>query len=167
MAETGKKSFAARRSGGPRALAESLSKVTREALGKRGPAEGGLIVNWPEVVGAETAAICHPLKLSFARRDRRMDGTLTVRVRPGQATRLQHLEPRLVERINGYFGYRAVARLQIRQGPLGAANSAPLRAADDEAAPEPVRKSGSDRDPDPALAAALARLGRAIKLTNE
>jgi hypothetical protein len=30
----------------------------------------------------------------------------------------RHLEPIIIERINGFFGYRAVARLAIRQGPL-------------------------------------------------
>ena len=87
MAETHRKPFEARRSGGPRALAVSLSQVTRKALQNRSLAERSLIVDWPEVVGPETAAICHPVKLSFARRDRRMDGTLALRVRSGQATR--------------------------------------------------------------------------------
>ena len=34
------------------------------------------------------------------------------------ATELLHLEPLLIERINGYFGFKAVARLKITQGPL-------------------------------------------------
>jgi hypothetical protein len=38
--------------------------------------------------------------------------------RGGLATELQHLEPVLIERINGYFGYRAVARLRFVHGPL-------------------------------------------------
>ena len=99
-----------RRSGGPKALAVSLSDVTRKALRHRSLAERGLIVDWAIICGAETAALCHPAKLSFSRRDRRMDGLLALRVRAGQATRLQHMEPLLLERINGYFGYRAVEK---------------------------------------------------------
>jgi hypothetical protein len=34
------------------------------------------------------------------------------------ALELQHLEPQVLERINGYFGYRAVGRLKIYQGPV-------------------------------------------------
>ena len=34
------------------------------------------------------------------------------------AIELQHLQPLLIERINGYFGFKAVDRLKIIQGPL-------------------------------------------------
>ena len=38
----------------------------------------------------------------------------------GLAMELQHFEPVLVERINAYFGYPAVARVKLIQGPLPA-----------------------------------------------
>ena len=164
-----------RRSGGPKALAVSLSDVTRKALRHRSLAERGLIVDWTSIVGAETAALCHPVKLSFTRRDRRMDGLLALRVRPGQATRLQHMEPLLLERINGYFGYRAVARLRLQQGPLpeaGDGRTGDGRTGGNEAVAAQGAPIGGDGtvpglDPassiDPALGAALARLGRALK----
>ena len=164
-----------RRSGGPKALAVSLSDVTRKALRHRSLAERGLIVDWASIVGAETAALCHPVKLSFTRRDRRMDGLLALRVRPGQATRLQHMEPLLLERINGYFGYRAVARLRLQQGPLPEAGGGAGGGGAAEAQGAPTGGDGtvpgldpdSSLDPasilDPALGAALARLGRALK----
>ncbi len=160
-----------RRSGGPKALAVSLSEVTRKALRHRSLAERGLIVDWASIVGAETAALCHPVKLSFTRRDRRMDGVLALRVRPGQATRLLHMEPLLLERINGYFGYRAVARLRLQQGPLPEAGGGRASARTKEARDAPAGAStdaptgGDVTVPglDPALGAALARLGRALK----
>ncbi len=160
-----------RRSGGPKALAVSLSDVTRKALRHRSLAERGLIVDWTSIVGAETAALCHPVKLSFTRRDRRMDGLLALRVRPGQATRLQHMEPLLLERINGYFGYHAVARLRLQQGPLPEAGGGPTSAGGGAAEARGAPSGGDgtvpglDRAPslDPALGAALARLGRALK----
>lgn len=151
----------ARRGGGPRALAVSLGKVARQALGSRNLAERSLILDWSSIAGEETARICHPLELSFARRDRRMDGTLTLRVRAGQATRVQHLEPQLIERINGYLGYRAVARLRLLPGPPpGDADATAPRGAG------PARATGgvmTDPGGDPALQAALARLGRALE----
>ena len=46
-------------------------------------------------------------------------GTLHVRIASGAlAVELQHLEPLIVERINTYFGYRAVARLKLVHGPI-------------------------------------------------
>jgi hypothetical protein len=41
-----------------------------------------------------------------------------LRVKPGEATRLAHLEPVLVDRVNGFFGYQAVKRLKLEQGQL-------------------------------------------------
>ena len=157
-----------RHGGGPKALADSLRKVTSQALGQRSLAERSLILDWPSIAGHDLARLCVPQGLSFPKRDRRLDGTLTLKVRPGQATRLQHLEPQLIERINGTLGYRAVARLRLVQASSPAAGPA---AGDPQAAPEapetaaeaPENTQGQAEIDDPALRAALTRLGRAVK----
>ncbi len=153
-----------RRGGGPRALAATLPGITRAALGRRGFAEGGLLAAWPSIVGADLAAVCLPRKLAFPDRGRRAEGTLTLRVQSGQATRLQHQAPLIIERINGYFGYRAVARLRLQQGPLGRSR-APERP---EPAPlDPQQEAGLKARTatvgDAALRAALENLGRALR----
>ncbi len=116
-----------------RSLAASLPAVTRKVLGRHGLAEGGLITGWRDIVGAEIAARSLPVRLSFPAGERR-DGTLLVRVAGALALELQHLEPLVVERINGHFGYRAVARLKILQGPVPTAAEPPPRAAPPAAA---------------------------------
>src|SRR5215475_13317525 len=98
-------------------LAVTLPKVTRRTLGRHGLAEGGLVTDWAAIVGQTIAERSLPLRLSFTGGERR-EGTLHVRVSGALALELQHLEPQVVERINGYFGYRAVARLRIHQGPV-------------------------------------------------
>ena len=86
------------------------------ALGKRGlrrGAAGGAIPrrssarDWPRGSARE---------VELPRGERR-DGTLHLQVAPGLALEVQHREPVLVERINAFFGYRAVARLALKQGP--------------------------------------------------
>lgn len=161
--KSAKESAGRPRGGGPRALADTLRRITHRALGQRSLAEQSLILDWPSIAGGDIAGICTPQGISFQRRDRRMDGVLTLKVNSGQATRLQHLEPQLVERINGYLGYRAVARLRLLHG---AAPDQQERAT----SPEPTGAAGQERrEPadeaiaDPALRAALARLGRALK----
>lgn len=153
------------RGGGPKALADSLRKVTRQALGQRSLAEQSLILDWPSIVGGDVARVCTPQGLSFQRRDRRMDGTLTLKVPSGQATRLQHLEPQLIDRINGYLGYRAVARLRLLHGGAPAVDR---EVPAEPPAGAPDRDLGPTGGPisDPALRAALARLGRAVKPTS-
>src|SRR5262244_3282948 len=103
-------------------IAATLPRVTRKILGRHGLAEGGLVADWASIVGATIAGCSLPLRLSFTGGERR-EGTLHVRVSGALALELQHLEPQILERINGYFGYRAVGRLRIHQGPVPDQNS--------------------------------------------
>jgi hypothetical protein len=113
-----------RRGGPPRAIAGHVSALTRQALGKRGLAEANLLADWPTIIGTEQAQICQPDRLTFPRGERR-DGTLHLRVAPVAALELQHDAPRLIERINSYFGYAAIAELRLVQTPLKNQKTAP------------------------------------------
>ena len=95
-------------------MAQFVPELTAKALGKRGLAHANLIVDWATVVGAEMAGICQPEKLAF-RRDERSQGVLHLRVSGSAALELQHDAPRLIERINSYFGYKAVAEIRLVQ----------------------------------------------------
>jgi hypothetical protein len=101
---------------GMRAVAAPLSSVTRPVLKRRGLASGRVVAEWAEIVGATLAACSCPERLSQPRDGG--PGTLKIRVDGPMAIELQHLEPVIVERINGYFGYRAVSRLSMIRGPL-------------------------------------------------
>ncbi|HTO80782.1 MAG TPA: DciA family protein [Methylomirabilota bacterium] len=116
-------------------IAATLPRVTRKILGRHGLAEGGLVADWASIVGATIAGCSLPLRLSFTGGERR-DGTLHVRVSGALALELQHLEPQVLERINGYFGYRAVGRLKIHQGPV------PVERRTRRPPPPPVDEAG-------------------------
>jgi hypothetical protein len=152
----------AKRHAGLRALAVSLPRVTKRAFGKRGFAEGGLAADWPGIVGAELATRCRPGKLTFARAAERRDGTLTLRVEAPFATEVQHIAPQIMERINGHFGYRMVARLLLKQVAYSPRPANPP--AKPEPAPEitPELAARLESVEDPELRAALGRLGRAF-----
>ena len=143
------------------ALSVEVPAIAKAALGSRGYAEAGLFTHWAEIVGASLAASSLPIKLGFPR-GKRDDGTLTVRCGGSAALELQHLAPSVLERINGHFGYRAVARLKIEQGavsPRKVAVPAPpltrLEQNDVSASVAPVA--------DPEIRASLSRLGTAIR----
>lgn len=113
-----------RRGGGPRALSATLDRLTRPVFRRRGFAEGAVLTDWPAIVGTHLAERSAPEKIVPA--GPRGEGTLHLRIKDGAlALELQHLEPILLERINGYFGYRAVSRLRMIQGPLPPQNVAP------------------------------------------
>lgn len=156
-----RKRFASSR-GGARALAAVIRKVTARVFAKRGFTEAGVITDWPAIVGSRLAAACRPQKLVLER-GRRGEGTLHLTVAGALATEVQHLEPQIVERINGYFGYRAVARLRIVQGPLPPPEPEPGPATRPlEAEEEDALKVMVADVPGEGLRAALERLGRAV-----
>jgi hypothetical protein len=151
------------RRGAMRPIAVELPKLVGKPLGRRGFGEGGLIAEWPAVVGEEIARQSAPLKLSFPRGERR-GGTLTLRVIGAFATELQHLAPQLIERINNYLGYAAVTRLKLEQGRLprrrkpGLLQPAPLVPKEEAALATTLTGIG-----DTGLREALDALGRAVK----
>lgn len=144
-----------------RALAAALPKLTRPALGKRGRVFATLVGEWPGIVGASLADDCVPEKLGWPPGGDR-DAVLTLRVRSGAAIELQHIAPQLIERINTFLGFAAVARLRFVHAPLRTAPKPSARrhaVSAAEAADIAARVQGID---DPALKTALEALGRGI-----
>ena len=153
---------ARRKERGLLAVGTSLPKIAAPALRKRGFAQAKLITDWPAIVGDMLARETLPQKLVFPRGSRG-DGILHLRVTSGFALELQHIAPQLIERINGFFGYRAVADLRYQQGPVPPQRkprrvSAPRLPDMDEAR---LQRS-IDGIEDAELRAALQGLGRAV-----
>ncbi len=152
---------------GPRAIAATLPRIAAPALRRRGFAGGEasvrVVTDWAEIVGPALARDSLPERLTFPR-GAESGGTLRVRAAGPLALELQHLEPLVVERINGYFGYRAVAKLAFVQAPAihrprRAAPAPPPEPTGPAAAALAARLSGIE---DGALREALGRLGRVV-----
>ncbi len=151
-----------RRRGGLRALAGEVPRIAAPVLGKRGFASAQLVAEWASVVGAELAAKISPDRLSFPRGERR-DGTLRLRVAAGLALEVQHRTPLILERINGFFGYGAVSRLVLVQGPPALPpRPVPQRPRPLSAAERAALDRRLARIEDPGLRDALRRLGEAV-----
>jgi len=103
---------------GLRTIGEVTGRIVAKPLGKRGFAAAGLAAGWPMIVGEALARGTLPLRVVFARGER-TGGILHLRVASGAlALQVQHLGPLLIERVNTHFGYAAVARLALTQGPV-------------------------------------------------
>ncbi len=114
--------------------------LTRAAFERYGFGYGELLARWPEIVGADLAEVSAPERIKWPRRhDGRPDrgqpggGTLVVRVAEGRGLELHYLSPRIIERINGFYGYTAIAGLKLLQGKLPKANARLLRRKPDPA----------------------------------
>lgn len=113
------------RAPGGRKLARFMPRLTKPAFKARGFFAGAVLTRWPEIVGAELARMSAPERLHFPK-GAAADATLTLRVAPGYAPDIQHLEPLIVERINVFYGFHAVARLKLMHGPLPVAPPKPV-----------------------------------------
>lgn len=156
-----------RRRGAMRAVGRELPRIAGRALGKRGLGEAQLLAEWRAVVGEELAAETLPVKLSFVQGGRK-NGVLKLRVTSAAALAVQHREPQILERINSFFGYGAVARLALVQGPLPERGQARRRALRPLTAAETASLTRRiSQVSDPGLKSALERLGAAILAERE
>ncbi|MGA8358985.1 MAG: DciA family protein, partial [Xanthobacteraceae bacterium] len=110
------------------------------------------------------AAHSEPMRIQWTRPadgDEREPGTLVLRVEGPAAIEIQHLGDVICERVNRFLGWRAVARLALRQAPLHHGERKAARVLDTAAATRIAETLTDIRDDD--LKGALARLGAAIK----
>ncbi len=143
-------------------VAAAAARVAAPILKKRGLTEARIVTEWPAIVGASIAERSAPERLVRARQPEG-GGTLRLRVAGAWALEFQHMAPELIARINGYFGYPAVARIQFVQAPLPAARRAPAPPAplSSEAEARLMALAGKIEDPD--LRARVLALGRALE----
>ncbi|MBI1207915.1 MAG: DUF721 domain-containing protein [Azospirillum sp.] len=146
---------------GPRPLGTVIPGVAGAALGKRSLAFGNLVTDWTAIVGQRLADRTLPEKLAFPR-GKREDAVLHLRVSGALALEVQHAAPQILERINQFFGYRAVARLKLVNAPPKVTTKRlvvpPPSAADQRAVAAAV---GAVETPE--LRDALTRFGLALK----
>jgi hypothetical protein len=150
----------------PRPLAEVLRKTLKDAFAKQGFASVELVTRWAEIVGAEIAAHSQPEKIQWPRvpqaKDAPEPGTLLLRAEGPSAVEIQHLADVIVERVNRFFGWRAVASLRLRQAPLSRPARRRAPPATDPAELERIA-AGLPEIKDEKLREALARLGAAME----
>ena len=145
-------------------LRDVVGKVVGETFTRQGFASAELVTRWTEIVGAEISAHSEPIKIQWQRPaagEEREPGTLVLRVEGPAAIEIQHLANVICERVNRFLGWRAIARIALRQAPLrrGARKAAH---GNDPAATARIAESLSDIG-DEDLRQALARLGAAVK----
>jgi hypothetical protein len=145
-------------------LDKDFRALTRAAFARYGFAYADLITQWPAIVGEEVAQWSEPERIKWPRAgadERKQGGTLVILVTPGRGLELQHETPRIIDRINAFYGYPAIGQIRIRQGlsrkkapspdlpPLGAEAARAL-------------ETELDGVEDPELREALKRLGQSV-----
>jgi hypothetical protein len=145
---------------GPTTLGKVMPRLRASLGGKPSPILT-LIGVWGEIVGADMARQSRPEKLLGSRNAG--GGTLRLRCTGAAAVELQHRGPEIIQRVNAFLGFTAVAKIALVNGPLpqGSIKQARLATPVDG----PTRRSmlqAADTVASPELKAALQRLATAI-----
>lgn len=150
-----------------KSLAQLVPQVLAPALKAHGIATAEIIAHWDDLVGARFAPVTRPLRITWPRRpegappDRATDpATLVVRCESAHALEFQHSIDHVLERINALYGWHAIGRVTIRQGPVRELALTKPAAPDAPLQPALARAVAAVEDEE--LRAALDRLGRAI-----
>lgn len=146
-----------------------LSDKIRKAGESRGFAVTRLLTHWPEIAGAEIAAIARPVKVGYGRGG--FGASLTVLTTGAHAPMLEMQKEGLRSKVNAVYGYNAISRIHITQtAPTGfAEGQADFRYAPKVQAPilpDPQATAAAEQAAgdvkDDSLRAALERLGQNV-----
>jgi hypothetical protein len=129
---------------------------------QNGFVQARILLEWDYIVTPQFSQFCTPLKVTFPLKQRH-NGRLLLRATSSMATEISYLEPLILSRINQYFGYQAISKIALLQGPIT------KRALHKRAIPKPLPEAEqirlhNDVQPikDERLRAALLSLGTGI-----
>jgi len=152
-----------------RSVADMLPDVGRAAFRRFGFVQSSVVSRWREIVGDRYASVSSPESIRFPAA-KRAGGVLTLVVEGAHAPMMQHVAPVIVERVNRFFGYEAVERVQFKQGlvQIARSNRRAEARAEPSLRPIPAELGDSLRAiADPELRACLEGLARGLGAREE
>src|SRR5260221_5010971 len=105
----------------PRPMADLVGACVAGVFERQGFTSREIVPNWDDIVGPEIAAFAEPIRMQWLRSrdpDESPPATLVLRVEGPAAIEIQHMSGVIVERVNRYFGWQALAGIALRQAPL-------------------------------------------------
>lgn len=156
------KPYQRQRGGAPKSIGELMPQIGRTAFRRFGFLQSSIVTRWPEIVGPVHARVCAPEAIRFPPGEK-SDGILQLVVVPAHAPLIQQVIPEIMERVNRFFGYKAVARVKLRQGEVKPPRAEEPAKPPPSLKPIPMELGDSLRDiGDPELRAVLESLARSM-----
>ena len=110
-----KKNFSYKRNKfGTRPIGMCLPETIKHLIKKRGFSSGEIIKYWTEIVGKKLAKHSVPIKIKNGFKNRE-GGILEIKVDGPMALDFQLMEEQIVEKINSFYGFRAIHKIRILQ----------------------------------------------------
>lgn len=156
------KPYERQRGGAPKPIGALMPQIGRTAFRRFGFVQSSIVTRWPEIVGPTHARVCAPEALRFPPGEK-SEGILQLVVVPAHAPLIQQVIPEIMERVNRFFGYKAVSRVKLRQGEVKPPRADEPVKAPPSLKPIPMELGDSLRDiGDPELRAVLESLARSM-----
>ena len=150
------------RGGFAKPIADLMPQIGRTAFRRFGFVQSSVVTRWPEIVGETHARVCVPEAIRFPPGEK-AEGILQLVVKPAHAPLIQHVIPEIIERVNRFFGYKAVAKVKLRQGEVKPPYAEKRASAPPSLKPIPMELGDSLRDiGDPELRTVLESLARSL-----
>jgi hypothetical protein len=141
-------------------IAKHFRSLTAPVFKKHGFARSDVTANWPEIVGAQTAAISTPERIRWPRgMEDKASGTLFLKVQAGRGLDVEYAAQGILDRVNRFLGYQAVSQLKVTQ-VHDFQKATAKRAAAPEVSKAVLAQVSTVADSD--LQSALARLGAGV-----
>ncbi|NBC35851.1 DUF721 domain-containing protein [Novosphingobium sp. FSY-8] len=159
------------RGGQARAIADLMPDIGRSAFRRFGFVQSSVVTRWPEIIGPTHSRHCMPEAIRFPPGEK-SDGILQLVVAPAHAPMISCIIPEIIDRVNRFFGYNAVAKVKMRQGQVELRPEVdparPSPTAPPSLKPIPIELGDSLRDiGDPELKAVLESLARSMVAQEE
>ena len=158
----------------PVPISDKLKDINKKLLYKFGQLDYVIYAKWRDIVGEFFVQHSEPIKINSVLSttnelgERIYDKFLHVNVSPPIALEFQHFQNKIIEKINSYFGYKAIVGIKIHQnqrlGPVNKKRNKRVNLIDEEKNKLEIIKNTpklSNKD----LEESIVKLG--LSITNE
>ena len=98
---------------GAQTLSNFLPDEVKKILKKRGFAELELLKNWGNIVPEKFISLIYPIKIKV--NSQKEGARLVIKVDPSIAFAVEHEKEKIIQKINSFFGYQAIVKLELIQ----------------------------------------------------
>ena len=95
-------------------ISSSLPKIIDKKVKEKNFIEISLIKNWKKIIGNNIAEFCWPIKVSFQNINN-SNGIIFLKTSRGKSMEIEFKNEEFIEKLNQYFGYKAISKISIVQ----------------------------------------------------
>lgn len=97
---------------GAKVLRNCITSLIEPICKKQGFVNASVILDWSKIVGNDFANLCHAIKVVFPF-GKTSEGCLHLQTTSSMASVLTYQEPLILQKVNQYYGYQAITKLNI------------------------------------------------------